>query len=450
MGTLSRRDQVQSYQFMSQRVVSALLMQDTDPPRPPFPGVAGAVFASFMVAVIAVAGVLVYGVFVRGGKTSWQSTEAVVVERETGARFVYRDGVLYPVANLTSARLLGAARRVDVAGRSIAGVPRGPMIGIPGAPETVPAPGALSPGAWQLCAGTASVLFVAHAPAGGTPLGERGVLAKAGEAGPVYLLWHDRRYRLDPPDLVRAAFTWQDEAPVPVGEAWLDAVPAGLDIGPLRHPDFGKPSALAGQVAGRVVVVRSDGGTQHYVAMTDGLALVTPLQAALLLADGALNREPPLTIPASLVRASRTALLPDRSATAWPESVPELARDPGGTVCASFASGAAAPVLTHGADVRLAGLPRRTPGQAPAGTVLADYVVVSPAGGALVRSDRPAAGSVATLVVEPGIAYPVGPAALELLGLAGAPVVRLPDTLVGRVPLGPALDPEAARRLAGG
>ena len=63
----SKRDQLQSYQFLVQRFVSALVMHETDPAHLPFRRLAGAAFASVMVAVLALAGVGIYGLLRPGG-----------------------------------------------------------------------------------------------------------------------------------------------------------------------------------------------------------------------------------------------------------------------------------------------------------------------------------------------------------------------------------------------
>src|SRR5215217_6301502 len=52
-GTMpSRQDQLHSYQFSVQRVVSALVMRETDPAQAPFRRAAGATLASILLAVV--------------------------------------------------------------------------------------------------------------------------------------------------------------------------------------------------------------------------------------------------------------------------------------------------------------------------------------------------------------------------------------------------------------
>src|SRR5207244_1044365 len=104
-GMASRQDQLHSHQFTVQRVVSALVMRETDPERSPFRRTAGATLAGVLFAVLALAGVAVYGVFAPGGG-NWRDGSAVIVEKESGARYVYLGGALHPVPNFASALLV--------------------------------------------------------------------------------------------------------------------------------------------------------------------------------------------------------------------------------------------------------------------------------------------------------------------------------------------------------
>src|SRR3712207_3621955 len=95
----SRQDQLHSYQFMIQRVVAALVMRETDPAQSPFRRAAGATLASVLVAAIGLAGAALYGAFTSAGGKSWRNPSAVIVEKDTGARYVYRNDKLHLVVN---------------------------------------------------------------------------------------------------------------------------------------------------------------------------------------------------------------------------------------------------------------------------------------------------------------------------------------------------------------
>ena len=63
---------------------------------------------------------------------------SIIGNRDTGALYAKIDGRLYPALNLTSARLAtgNSASPTWVKASEIAKYPTGPMIGIPGMPDT--------------------------------------------------------------------------------------------------------------------------------------------------------------------------------------------------------------------------------------------------------------------------------------------------------------------------
>ncbi|MFD2767049.1 type VII secretion protein EccB [Micromonospora eburnea] len=455
----SRQDQLHSYQFTVQRAVAALVMRETDPAQSPFRRLAGAGLASVLVAVIALGGVALYGLFAGGGN-SWRDPTAVIVEKESGARFVYREEKLHPVLNYASALLIIGAERpktVLVSRRSIDGVPRGVPLGIADAPDSLPASGRLVRGAWTVCsisAGDAgrtearSALLIGRDATGGRPLGEQGLLLRHPD-GSLHLLWHDRRYLLRDTDRVLAALAATRERAVPVAPALINTVPAGADLAPPPIPDLGEPSdRVAGATVGDVYLVRNSGGGRQYaVAERGGLAGVTELQAALLLARTGQGDPKPIT----LGRFAALPKLPDRvpaGPTAPPAVPPRLATVDGGALCVRVGDD------TGVRDVRLGATPPDL--SAAARTVtgrggLADQVVVEPGRGAVVEAAAApgATGGALCVITDLGRRYVLaGGDVLGMLGYAGVRPVRLPASLVSLVPAGSPLDPTAARTVA--
>ncbi|WP_406044244.1 type VII secretion protein EccB [Micromonospora sp. NBC_00898] len=454
----SRQDQLHSYQFTVQRAVAALVMRETDPSQSPFRRLAGAGLASVLVAVIGLGGFALYGLFAGGG-TSWRDPGAVIVEKESGARFVYREQRLHPVLNYASALLIIGAdrpRTVLVSRRSIEGVPRGLPLGIADAPDSLPAPGRLSTAPWTVCSITPteaepaeprSALLIGRDATGGRPLGEQGVLLRHPD-GSLHLLWHNRRHLLRDTDRVLAALAATRERAVPVAPALLNAVPAGVDVAPLTLRGFGERSArVAGATIGDVYLVRNSGGGRQYaVAERDGLAGITELQAGLLLARTGQGEPKPLT----LGRFAVLPKLPDRvpaGPTAPPPDPPRLASVDGGALCARVGDD------TGVRDVRLGATP---PDLAAAGTpagrggVRADQVLVEPGRGAVVESAAApgASGGAVCVVTDLGRRYVLAGEVLGMLGYSGVRPVRLPASLVSLVPAGSPLDPAAARAVA--
>ncbi|MEV6302246.1 type VII secretion protein EccB [Actinoplanes sp. NPDC051861] len=452
----TRRDRLHSYQFLLQRVVSALVIHDTDPQQSPLKRFAGSAFAGLMIAVIAVGGVAVYGMLKSGGKTSWRTPEAVVVEKETGVRYIYRDDVLYPVANQASAMLLGSVNPVSVSRNSLTGTPRGETLGILGAPDVVPRPGDLLTGSWTLCArpgpndqGSQTVLLVGSSPAADKPLGTGAMLVRAldGEDGALHLIWNDRRYQIRDAEVVLRALTWEGYDPVPVRAAWLNGLPAGAPIARFNLPSGG--SAFRDVPVGRLFFIRNTAGnTQFYVAMPDGLAKVTSMQADIMRGDPALNPDgvQPEEIQASQLvesQATFSAEGDDQPPAATPKLVTTNAKAP---LCAVFPPGGGAPSLLTEADIPEGTKAGDTAGVGNGGTPLADRVIVPPGRGTLVRAVASPDANSGTLflITEPGRAFPVSPEVVGNLGYDPESAIRMLTSVVGRLPLGPALDPNAA------
>ncbi|WP_433528073.1 type VII secretion protein EccB [Micromonospora sp. CA-263727] len=457
----SRQDQLHSYQFTIQRAVAALVMRETDPAQSPFRRLAGAALASVLVAAIGLGGSALYGLLTGGGGT-WRDSGAVIVERESGARFVYREEKLHPVLNYASALLITGAERprtVLVSRRSIDGVPRGLPLGIADAPDSLPAAGRLSAAPWTVCSVAAteagrresrSALLIGVDGAGGRPLGEAALLLRDPD-GRLHLLRHQRRHLIRDADRVLAALATTRARAVPVAAALLNTVPAGDDLAPPELPGLGERSArVAGARVGDVLLVsNSGGGRQHAVVLRDGLAGITELQAGLLLARTG-QREPEQL---SLGRFATLPQLADLAPTgpgAPPTAPPRLATVDSPTLCARVGDDGGPIELRHGVDLpELTAAPRTVTG-APRATA-ADHVLVAPGRGVLVESaPAPGApGGAISVVTDLGRRYVLAGAGVPaMLGYGEVTPVRLPAALVSLVPAGATLDPEAARQAA--
>nr|MDT0660071.1 type VII secretion protein EccB [Micromonospora sp. DSM 115978] len=459
----SRQDQLHSYQFLVQRVVAALVTREADPAQPPARRMAGAALASVLVAAIALGAVAVYGLVVGGGGTGWRDPGAVLVERESGARFVYRDGTLHPVRNYASALLVAGSaepRTVLVSRDSIDGVPRGVPLGIADAPDSLPGANRLITGAWTVCSlpappadrsaggagsparGPRSALLIGGAEPPGTVLTDSGVLGRHPDGG-LHLIWSGRRHLIRDPTLVLAALTWAGRRPVDVAPALLNVLPVGADLGRIAVPGRGGQSIVTGSRVGEVFVVESQGGGRQYaVAARRGLAMITELQADLLLTD--LGQHSPTAL--SQTRFASLPKLGDLvppGPLAAPPTTPELVPADAGTICGRVRDEGGVSELRVGSGLpELAGAPVGA-GDVPA----ADLVLVPPGRGAVVEAVAApgATGGAVSVVTDLGRRYAVSdPQALGVLGYGGVTPARLPAALVVLVPAGPALDPDAA------
>jgi type VII secretion protein EccB len=240
---------------------------------------------------------------------------AIVGDRHTGQVYAKIDGRLYPALNLTSARLAvgSAAAPAWVNAREIAKHPTGPMIGIPGVPDTL---GITSQtvSAWSVC-DTAPV-HGRGAPVvtsiGGEVSGS-GRAARLGSSQAIltthndtsYLIWGGHRSAIDPTDKT-LTFTLGLDAnttrPVAISNALFDAMPATEPLVVPQIPEKGAPSAwLDEATVGTVLHTRDVNGvvSGFYVLLPGGVQKVTGFVADLLRTADAQGAGPPRLIGTS-------------------------------------------------------------------------------------------------------------------------------------------------------
>jgi type VII secretion protein EccB len=437
-------------------MVSALLSGDPESNDLPMRRLGMAIFGSAMLAVIVFAVVAVYGVYNPGGGTLADNT--LVIERETGARFVYRDGTLYPVANYTSALLvLGdtAPTKQTVSQATLRGRPRGPMLGISGAPDALPPTNALVQLPWSVCGaptingGSATQLTIGHELDGGSQLGEQSLLVSSGTDR--YLIWHDRRMQIRD-NTALAALQLNAGRAVAVSPVVLNAIAAGPPLQPPKVDNSGTPSGRV--IDGKNATIGSvyHAGGQYYVLLTDGFAPINEVTKNLLTATTAAS---PPEIAASQVGQllSQRKVEPD----GWLTALPNLVETPTGStvVCANYRGGdanaqASVEFFRQVPD----GLPTSVPsGSTQTGVRAADRIVVDGGHGALVQT-LPVPGAVSTgttvyLITDEGIKYGLARGDLNtqsVLGYGDVTPTLIPADLLALVPTGPGLDADAAHK----
>ncbi|WP_248961030.1 type VII secretion protein EccB [Sphaerisporangium perillae] len=463
----TRRDLYQAHRLMMQRLGMALLQGEPDVPESPMRRHNVAMFCGVLVAILVTACFGIYGLLKPGGATSLTAPGTLIVEEETGATFVYseQEAKLIPVANYTSARLLLDTPDVTVrtvSAASLAGFTRGTLVGIPGAPETLPAPEKLVRGPWSVCvaetvdpSGTRKpyVSMIGGTDVGGRPFGGDAMIADDGQQSWVILA--DRRMRVS--DTGARALTAAPPRQIP--SSWLNALPIGPDFRSPRIPALGRkvtgPDGRASAV-GRVYTVPAvtGGEARWYVLMHDGLAVISQTQATLLLEDPASKaaygryRVVPIVVDAARANAfpqSRTSL----ATAGMPATMPKIATpDPASPLCTVYsdtAKGSTRARLTIGSRIRIP-----VPPNAGADQEHFDQVILPP-GGAVLAGLLPGEGQLGAvqnyaLVTDQGRKFPLASAELlQKLGYDGTKVAPLPAGVWHLIPEGPALDVAAAR-----
>jgi type VII secretion protein EccB len=458
----SRRDQLQSYQFLTQRVISAFVMRETDPAQSPLRRGVGAVFAGLMIAVMVAAGFGVAGILTKSGNSNWKSDGSVVVEKETGASYLFSNGQLNPMLNYTSALLASGQSTPTVyrePSNSLAGTPRGQTLGIAGAPDSLPGTGKRVGLPWTLCtvgspgggSSTTVTLLIGGSASGGRPLGDQGLVVVNPSGDERYLIWHNRRYLLRSPTVVIPAL-FGAVNPLPVGTAWLNGLPEGLDIGSIvTGSQTGSPSsAVPGRNIGDLVSVQTATRVQYFIVFNDGLAVIDELQKDIYAAQSTSVHIIPLT-PGDMTRApvSHQVQVPSGQ-NAPPETPPALGQATSGQpLCAASHNPSTLPDVSVGGTITAAGPGIATGSAADTGTSLADRIVVPGGRIAVVRAVQTPGASTGALflVTDSGLRYSVpSEEVLQTLGYPASAAIDVLASLVSRIPAGPALDPAAATR----
>ncbi|WP_035841692.1 type VII secretion protein EccB [Kitasatospora azatica] len=459
----SRRDQVQAHLFVLSRLASGMLRAEPDAPDTPTGRTTRGAVAGLALGVLIALVVTVIGVLKPGGSTEWAKPGTLVVVEETGARYLYLGGLLHPVLNQASAKLLAGDQLTvqQVSERSLSSVQRGAPVGLLGAPDGLPAAAALAAQqTWLTCAepaGAAAKLALAIGPrTEGAPLTPTQALLVSAPDSTQYLLWQGRRLRVDVHNSAEQAlgYTSATVTPFPVGAAFLDTLPAGPDLTAPDIPGRGSPGPVLAARQTRVGQLFEAPGGARYVLTTTGLAPLSALQYALLRGDPRTQSvayadaaPAPVAIgPADL--AAHTAAAPPSSPL--PADPPELVTPaPGQALCADLHPTTDAAPRTSVTVLDSAALdgqsPTAQPGVAPSCTP-ADRIAVRPGGGALVRATLAGGspGAAEYLVTDGGVKYPVpSAAAAKQLGYASVPPAAVPDTLLALLPTGPSLDPAA-------
>jgi type VII secretion protein EccB len=452
----SRRDQVQAHAYVVSRLTSALVHGEPDAPESPLRRTGLGTFGGLLLGTLVLAAFLVWGLISAGNKPAALTAGELVMAKETGARYVYAEHELWPVLNWSSALLLtgGNTALTVVPAATLAGIPQGQPLGIVGAPDTLPAAGAVNKGAWLVCAVTASrpeVSVTIGVPAAVSPPPPNGGLLVQAQ-GAQYLIWHGQRLKLDAPWIVGALGLGRARL-LDVSPAWLNAVPAGPDLRPITVPGLGGPGPVIGAVRtsiGQVLVTRNvSSPSEFYLTEADGLAPITAAQAAIVLGDPSsaaaypggtaapVPVSPGATVHAPIVHPT----LPDTVGA--PSSPPRSEGAGPGVPCMDYAgAGAVPPQFVFAEPPPGAPPPLDSPGVSGSPQT-ASLIDVAPGGGAFVRSlAAPGVGGDSLyLVTEAGVKFPVPSASTATaLGYRAGRAVAMPASLLGLLPTGPALD----------
>jgi type VII secretion protein EccB len=374
--------------------------------------------------------------------------------RQSGALYVRVGDIWHPVLNLASARLI-AATKADpqpVRESELARTKRGPLLGIPGAPQLLGPPLSADESVWTICdTDSKAATTIVIGPAGGSAVrrlsSRQAIMVAPSSGSPAYLLYNGQRAVVDLADTVAVrALRLEGRAPQIVSQALLNAVPEAAPITPPRIRDVGaKVAGLPGFPVGDVLRIARTGGDEYYVVLAEGVQRIGQVTADLLRFSNSQGGTNIVTVAPDAIRAAPIV-------TTLPvASFPDRAPSDGGlsradtTVCVTWAgasghsdvaflAGSGLPVPAGQVPVTLS----QADGRGPA----LDAAYLPPARSAYVRADGQAGARY--LVTDTGVRFAVhdDDAAHDL----GLPVAALPApwSMLAALPSGPELSRQTA------
>jgi type VII secretion protein eccB len=384
----------------------------------------------------------------------WQNSTLIMV-KGTGARYYTINGVLRPVTNITSARLVsesGKYQTSEVPASTIEGISRGSQFGITGVPDDVPPANQLHSDQWFSCdmSGTPHT-WVAQVPATRTSRGNALVTTQDGE---LFLIANGRRHKIpagQTPNPV-SALGLDSVTPVAVSLQWLSLFEPGSDLKFLEvegagRPVTGMPESINAAVIGSVIEVQNGDSIQRYVVTGNKKAI-----RLTNLAEKLYRMKAPLS--ATLEDMAKVDIDTSGITPAdWPESI-NGTMPTGSVPCAQLAKtadGSSAPTLYSMTSQAITeSLPKAPSGNATGADKSQSQTPPIPTSvrggsGALIRSTTSGGNlGVVMLVSDLGTIHGIGSPAtdtLARLGYSEGDVQDIPAAWTALIPEGQALDP---------
>lgn len=317
------RHQVTGWRFVMRRIASGIALHDTRMLVDPLRTQSRAVLMGALMLVTGLAGCFVFSLIRPNGQVG---NNVVLADRSTAALYAKVGDELYPVLNLTSARLI-AGRPVDpvtVKSAELDRFPRGNLIGIPGAPERM-VQNISRDANWTVCDVVAEPGGHAVPNLGVTviagPLDTTGARAAGLDAGRAvlvdngtgtWLLWGGKRSQIDLADhAVTNALGLESgpggsglPRPRPIALGLFNAIPEAPPLRAPLIPNAGNPPSfrLAAPVGAVVVSYAVDETASdtvvYYAVLPDGLQPISPVLAALLRNTNSYGLDQPLRLGA--------------------------------------------------------------------------------------------------------------------------------------------------------
>ncbi|MFC3964571.1 type VII secretion protein EccB [Nocardia jiangsuensis] len=344
---LTTRAQVNGYRFLLRRLDHALVRRDVRMLHDPMRSHSRSLWVGAVLGLLVVAGAAIMAFLRPQGAVG---DAMIVMGKDSGALYVVvgadnGEQTLHPVLNLASARLVTGSNESpkSVKDGKLASMPRGALIGIPGAPAALPGSAQGDRSEWSLCdtvqlsitgsaasANGVTTTVIAAAP----QLGERVRRAAENEAVLVkrsdktYLLYEGKRAEVDPNNSVVArSLQLATHRPRPVGTGLLGAATAVPPLAPPEIPQAGSPGPgpLSAVPVGGIISVAGSGrgaGATLYVVLADGVQRVGEFTAEVIRTANSQGMREIATVPPDALTG--VAILNRLPVDHFPERAPEI------------------------------------------------------------------------------------------------------------------------------
>jgi type VII secretion protein EccB len=435
------RLQISAYRFLLRRLESALLGRDIHTTNGSPPPRTASLAVGCAVVAVAVLGGALQGLLRPHADLD---RARIVMGQRSGALYVRVGDTWHPVLNLASARLIAAtaADPQPVRESDLTRTKRGPLLGIPGAPQLLGEPLSADESAWTICddeeTGAATVVVGPTGPSVHRLASDQALLVAPPAGSPTYLLYDGQRAVVDLADTaVVRALRLEGRAPRPVAQSLLNAVPEAPPISAPRVRDAGKAAAgVPGFPVGSVLRISRGDGDEYYVVLPGGVQRIGRVAADLLRFSDSQGTANAIPVAPDAIRAA--GIVNTLPLAGFPALAPALAggstvcvtsnRGPSGSYDAVFLAGSGQPVPAGRAPVTLA----QADGRGPA----LDAAYLPPGRSVYVRGDNRT--GTRYLVTDTGVRFAIHDEdAARDLGLP-APLAA-PWPLLAALPPGPEL-----------
>ena len=321
------------------------------------------IIASLVITALVVGGAWISKLFAPSLPDGWKNGN-LVINSSNGSRYVSIEGKLYPVLNAFSAHLLFPNLKTITANDdALATAPLGPVVGIPGAPDKVPAADKVRNADITACISSNDFLWK------GVNMKEKVTSANGAalfvESNHVkYLIAGEYRYPFregegenPKAERILESFDIDDAKPIQVKAAWLNLFKEGEPLTPLQI-DEGRGNVRVEGIDREYPVgtilreADEEKGTKYYLVRKDGKLQRMSTTAFHMYTLSSSGRDATPSKISSYDRG-RATFNDEKLMPTWPEDIPSLVNNSTSRPCAHVATGQSTRLMVSNSIPRL-------------------------------------------------------------------------------------------------